>query len=76
MFSFSGKFHQNLPDFFSPCHYLLESGNLLFAESRLTFFARYDNESCPGEIDVHVDFGLGNRKLFGGELLWCCLQRH
>lgn len=50
-------------------------GNLLFTESRLTFFARHDNKSCPREINIHVDFGLRNWELFRGELLRCCLQR-
>lgn len=50
-------------------------GNLLFAESRLTFFTRHDDKSCPGKINVHIDFGLGDRELLRGELLWCCLQR-
>lgn len=70
------KLHQNLSYFSLPITIFYSTGNLLFAESRLTFFARYYNESRPGEIDVHVDLGLGNWKLFGGELLWCRLQRH
>lgn len=50
-------------------------GDLLFAKSRLTFFARHHDESRPREGHVQVDLGLGNGKLFGGELLWRCLQR-
>lgn len=50
------------------------TSNLLFAEPRLTFFARHHDQSCPGEINIHADFGLGDWKLFGGELLRCGLQ--
>lgn len=49
--------------------------NLLFAESRLTFFARYHDECGSGKIYIHADLGLRDGEFFGGELLWCCLQR-
>lgn len=57
-------------------HLSRRRGNLLFAEPRLTFFARHHDKSRPGEVNIHIDFGLRDGELFRRELLWGGLRRH